>query len=117
MKKTTEKTLHYLQTNGFRCCIVERWVPMAGDWKRGRRIDAFGFGDILAMRAGDVPGVGSVVLVQSCAGSGHAAHKAKILALPDFKLWKRSGGDVLLISWSKKKVVSSKFWTPRVELL
>jgi hypothetical protein len=111
MRKTTEKTLHYLQTNGFTCCVVERWVPLAGDWKRGRRIDAFHFGDVLAIRPARPKRRKSITLVQTCAKSGHAAHKNKILAIPEFEVWKASGGDVLLISWAKKDPI------PRIEIL
>lgn len=67
-----------------------------------RRIDAFGVGDILAMRPpiNELPG--SIALIQCCPGASHAEHKDKILAIPEFEIWKAAGGRVFLQSWDKR---------------
>lgn len=48
--KPTPRSLEHLRKNGWTCHIVEKWIPPRGEMPYGRRIDCFGFGDILAMR-------------------------------------------------------------------
>ena len=145
-----QKSLKSLRENGWSCHIVEKFIPARGDMKFPRRVDAFNFGDILAMRPrvygeacpkckgegiehsfrGDIVcdrcyGVGkieiadkAIALVQCCPGASHAAHKEKILAIPEFKIWKDSGGRVFLQSWALKGARGQrKRWTLREEVL
>lgn len=84
----------------------------------GRRIDAYNFGDLLACRPplGDSPAM--IALIQTCPGASHAEHKAKILDIPEFRIWKECGGIVMLVSWSKKGPRGErKQWTMREEAL
>jgi hypothetical protein len=72
--------------------------------KFGRRIDAFGFGDILACRNTRVVGLlgpGQIALVQTSALSERRRHKDKTNGLVEFHTWKAAGGIVLLHSWRK----------------
>lgn len=100
--RATQRTLDALRTNGWSTHVVEKWITIPNIPGGGKRIDAFNFGDILAMRApvGDLPG--SIALVQVCPGASHAQHKAKILAIPEFQIWKQAGGRVFLVSWAKR---------------
>jgi hypothetical protein len=104
----------------------------------GRRIDTWGFGDLLACHPGDKDTEATVALVQTCAGSGgdHAARRAKILGLgiadeADPKkrnelirvrdqaiFWKQCGGVILLISWAKRgERGKPKRWKANIETL
>jgi hypothetical protein len=86
-----------------------------------RRIDAFGFGDILACRNPADAVFGDIALVQTTVMSSMAAHKAKILALPEFQKWKDADGIVILHGWSRRckdgKRGARKIWTLREEVL
>ena len=131
--KPVQRSLQSLRENGWEACVVEKWIPPRGSMKFGVRVDAFGFGDILAcrpetraqcpacrgaMRIGRnkcpnclgrglvVIGNAAIALVQCCSTDA-AAHKAKILAIPEFYIWKRAGGLVFLQAW--------KFGGPRGE--
>jgi len=130
--KPTQRSLAYLRKNGWTVCIVEKWIPPRGKMPFGVRIDAFGFGDLLACKPGvnfDAPAkimkVGSIALIQTTgapsSGGWFAQHKAKILAIPEFQKWKDAGGIVLLHGWRKgpKDGVrgARKVWTLREEVL
>jgi len=45
-----QRSLEHLRETGWLATSVEKWIPVAGNWKKGKRVDAFGFGDILACR-------------------------------------------------------------------
>lgn len=62
-----------------------------------RRVDCFGFGDILAIRSGEI------VLVQTTSGSNLSARKAKIESLSTYKQWYDANGIVVLHGWRKLK--------------
>jgi hypothetical protein len=133
MSKTspTQRSLKSLRENGWHAHIVERFLPARGEMKFPRRIDAFGFGDILAMREDiffedKIDGVRflvgphAIALVQCTSDSGGnmAAHRAKILAIPEFEIWKKAGGRVFLQGWAKKGPRGAKkHWTMREEEL
>jgi hypothetical protein len=91
---------------GYDAHVVEKWQPQSR-----RRIDLFGFADVVAMREGS-----GIVAVQACTGSSHADRKAKILAEPKALTWLKSGGRIELVSWRKAaKPVNRKWWTCRRE--
>jgi hypothetical protein len=130
MAKTlaTQRSLKSLSDNGWMCHIVEKFLPARGNMKFPRRIDAYGFGDILACKplgefgqaanaqTTDVARLAMIALVQCCPGTSHAEHKAKILNEPKFLRWKAAGGLVKLHSWSKKGPRGkAKRWTLREE--
>ena len=97
------------------CAITEKWNAHAGPF--GVRVDLFGFVDLLSLD----PERGFVG-VQCCAGSGHAAHRKKILEQCHNEAleWLRCSGKIEIWSWSKRKLKRSGLamrWTPRIEEL
>ena len=114
--KPVQRSLEYLRKNGWEVCVVEKWVPPRGNMKFGVRIDAFGFADLLACRPpiGGLPA--SIALIQCCSTDA-AAHKQKILAIPAFYLWKKSGGRVFLQAWKFQGPRGDKHWQMREEEL
>lgn len=116
--KPTQRSLKYLRDRGWTVCIVEKWIPPRGNMKFGVRIDAFGFGDLLACRA--LPD-SEIALVQTTDHTSFSKHKIKVLAIPEFQKWKDAGGLVLLHGWRKgpKDGVrgARKVWTLREEVL
>lgn len=128
--KPTQRSLEHLRKLGWTVCIVEKFLPARGSMKFPRRIDAFGFGDLLACRSvqgEDTDGIypvheGQIALVQTTgspsSGGWFAQHRAKILALPEFQKWKEAGGIVLLHGWGKKGPRGKrKTWQLREEQL
>lgn len=150
----TQRTLKALRDNGWSAHVVEKWIKIPNIPGGGKRIDAFGFGDILAMRpnvyedaqcpecrgsgklntsddrysgltCGICAGKGHkllhskfIALVQCCPGNSHQEHKEKILAIPEFEIWKKAGGRVFLVSWAQRGPRGErKRWTMREEEL
>lgn len=129
--KPVQRSLAHLKANGWQVAIVERYIKAPG-MKFGRRIDVWGFGDLLACRP-EIVRTGAVTrnhrtkviyksaiaLVQCCRDADLAEHRAKILGQPmehwtederaeskevfeKFKEWKLSGGRVFLQGWGFK---------------
>jgi hypothetical protein len=115
MTSHTSRTLAALRDRGYETAIVERWIARAQ-----RRIDAFGFADILAIKAGE-----PILAVQSTgnASPGHNPTQERIRKLTgtaegvDDKevaesnrrarlalLWLLAGGRIELYVWRKLKV-------------
>jgi hypothetical protein len=115
----TQYSLKELRGRGWSACVVEKWLPPRGDMKFGRRIDAFGFGDILACRLNIDEAIGGeIALVQTTTLAHMEEHKAKILAIPEFHKWKEAGGIVLLHGWRKMGPRGGrKTWQVAEELL
>ena len=90
----TQRTLKALREDGWHPVIVETF----NHWSK-RRHDMFGFADILAMRAGDVP-----VLIQTTTGGNLAARRTKIMENELAPLALRSGFRIILHGWAKYKV-------------
>lgn len=99
MPSPMQRSLKKLREEGWVCHIVEKWNQFSK-----RRVDAFGFGDVLAMRPGEI------ALVQTTSGSHVADHLAKIRALPTFKQWHDAGGITIVHGWRKSKRTG---WTCR----
>lgn len=127
MSSPTVRTLKLLRDQGWTCHVVEKYIKF-GNMAFGRRIDAFGFGDILACHESHVAvGFGieksrypQIALVQTCSSSGgdFAERRAKILASKEAGIWMRSGGIILLIGWAKRGPRGKrKLWTPKIETL
>ena len=109
----TQRTLRELRGMGRMSGIVERFNAHAGPF--GIRQDLFGFIDVISCD----PERG-IIGVQCCAGSGHAAHRRKILeeCHQEALDWLRCRGRIEIWSWSKKKVKrggKAMRWFPRVE--
>jgi hypothetical protein len=61
------------------------------------RVDLFGIGDILAVRAGEPP-----LLVQATSGTNHSARVTKALAQPALPVWLLTGALFQVWSWAKR---------------
>lgn len=108
-KNYTQMTLNFLRKQG--CCVekVEKFNAFAGPF--GRREDAFGFIDIIALD----PIIG-IIGIQSTGPSGHSQHRKTILSNEYAKLWLECGGHIKLWSWRKLKVGNKAMrWKPRIE--
>ena len=123
MASHTQRTLQALRKRGLQAAVVERWVPYSGSDKTKRRsggvrVDAFGFIDILAID----PERGAIIAVQSCAATGHAKRKAKILSecRTAAEQWLRCGGVIEIWSWRKspqKRGSKRMVWKARIETI
>jgi hypothetical protein len=112
-KNYTQMTLQRLRDEGCSVDKVEKYNAFAGPF--GRREDAFGFIDILALR----PGVG-IVAIQSTGPNGHAEHRRSILANEFATQWLECGGRIELWSWRKlalKRGSKALRWQPRIEAI
>jgi hypothetical protein len=112
MGSPTSRTLELLWREGFVACVVEKWIPQAR-----RRIDAFGFGDILACQSGRRAShyVG-IWLIQCTSGDNHASRVKKIVETPAAEEWRAAGGRIAVVSWSKRGGRGErKLWQPRWE--
>jgi len=119
--KPMQKSLKHLKDGGWTVAIVEKWKKFPG-MKFGVRQDVWGFGDILACYSG----VGNefnpkIALVQTTDWTSVSKHRAKILAIPEFRLWRAAGGLVLLHGWKKRPKDgvrgARKVWTLKEEIL
>lgn len=90
--KPMQRTLEKLRAEGWVCHIVEKFNRFSM-----RRVDAFGFGDILAMRPGEI------ALVQTTDGTSFSKHRKKITDLLTYRQWYEAGGTVILHGWYKRK--------------
>src|SRR5258708_1401764 len=109
--KPTQRSLKHLRDNGWTVCIVEKFIKHP-NMPFGKRIDAFGIGDLLACRPGmrevEMPsgkvyeGRKDCIALVQCCSTDFAKHKEKILGIPELQTWKESGGVVLLHSWTKR---------------
>jgi len=102
--KPVQRSLAHLRKNGWTVCIVEKYIKHP-NMAFGKRIDAFGIGDLLACRGAVFEGVEickpMIALVQCCS-TDFAKHKEKILGIPEFAVWKAAGGEVILHGWAKR---------------
>lgn len=119
MSSPCQRSLAHLRKNGWTACVVERFIA-----PRKIRVDAFGFGDILAMRwFRDIGGVAKelnseIMLVQTTTGSHFAERRKKINSLQSSADWVMSGGKILLHGWSKQGPRGKrKTWTLKEEWL
>jgi hypothetical protein len=95
--KPMQWTLKKLRAEGWECHIVEKFNRFSM-----RRVDAFGFGDVLAMRPGEI------ALVQTTSASNMAAHEAKIKSLATYNQWYEAGGTIILHGWKNSKTCREK---------
>jgi hypothetical protein len=88
----TARSIEYLRERGFIVHRVEHWNQFAR-----RRIDAFGFGDLLIAK----PNWGCA-LVQVTTNAHLAEHEKKMLDTPNLLVWLQADQRVLLHGWAKK---------------
>lgn len=109
MTSPTQRSLKHLREGGWSVQVVERWNPYAHV-----RVDLFGFGDIVAVKAD-----GKITMVQTTSGShvSHRIEKAKAIAGP-LIAWLLAGGRLVVHGWAKRGARGEvKRWTLReVEL-
>lgn len=108
----TSRTLQWCRDQGWDAGVVERWIPQAR-----RRIDLFGFIDIIAIRSG-VPGV---VGIQATSGSNVASRVRKIQALAVHKRWLECGNEIWVVGWREVQwrrkdgtKAKRRRWEPRI---
>ena len=91
-KSPTAKSLAHLRCSGYFATVVEQWVPGANI-----RRDAFGFADILAVRA-DRSGV---LFVQTTSRSNMSARRKKILSIMEASACVFAGNQIEVHGWEK----------------
>ena len=109
----TQRTLQELRKRGILAGVVERWIAQAPP--AGKRVDFLGFIDVIAV------GQRGIVGIQCCAGSGHAAHRTKIVedCRVNAAAWLQ-WAEIELWSWRKLKLKrggKAVRWTPRIETI
>lgn len=94
MTNPTARSKRRLEAEGYTVALTERWIPQAR-----RRVDLFGFGDLLAIRPA------ACIAVQSTSGSNLAARVAKILAEPNALRWLQAApgfAQIVIHGWAKR---------------
>lgn len=109
----TARTLQALRKEGIKCDVVERFNTFVGEF--GIRKDLFNIIDVIAAS----PEVG-IIGIQCGSGSGHSAHKKKIVEenKENTENWLRSGGKLQIWSWRKVKLKrggKAVRWKPIIE--
>lgn len=112
--KYTQRTLAEIKKLGYEVGIVERFIAQAGRF--GKKIDLFGFGDLIYLDTK----AKQIVIVQSTGQHGHAAHRHTILhkCRRAAKRWLKCQGRIELWSWRLllvKRGGKLRRWTPRIE--
>ena len=92
MPSPTQRSLALLKARGYTVAIVEHWNPFAHI-----RQDLFGFGDLLAIRKGEV------LLVQVTTGGNVSKRVDKITAHDNYPRVVESGIAVSVHGWRKLK--------------
>lgn len=109
MSVATVRTLMECRKRGWRACVIEKWIPQTK-----RRLDAFGFGDVLVLD--DMPGA---LLIQATTDTGGnvSARVGKIRGecAAAASAWLAAGNRVSVWGWGKRgKAGARKLWTLRV---
>jgi len=96
----TQRTLRLCRKHGFAVQVVERFCAFSR-----RRIDLFGFIDVIAADGANILGI------QVTSGANMAARLAKIKAEPRAMQWLESGGRIFVHGWRKR--AKTKKWECR----
>ena len=96
----TSRTLAKLRKQGYRAQVVEKWVPQAR-----RRIDLFGFIDVLAMKVPDEQGI---LGIQATTMENRTKRVKKIKEAPAAWEWLMAGNRLEVWCWRKLKVRRGK---------
>lgn len=106
MESPTSRTKRWLEADGYRVAIVEKWNSFVK-----RRQDMFGVFDLLAFK----PGWPGVVAVQACSSGDVSKRVAKIVASDLAREWRDSTRNIIVVGWAKRgKAGKKKLWTPRL---
>lgn len=86
----TQRSLLALRQSGHRACVVEKWIAQIK-----QRVDAFNFGDILAVHPERI----GAVLVQSTSGDNVSKRIDKIKENAAAKIWLLAKNRILVHGW------------------
>lgn len=101
----TERSLKHLRAEGWAVHKTEAWNP----WAR-RRVDAFGWGDLLACHP-----VHGIALVQTTTTANLSARLKKAKGLGALVSWSVAGGKLIAHGWAKRGPRGErKRWTLKV---
>lgn len=115
--KPVQRSLAHMDKNGWTTAIVEKYIKHPG-MEFGRRVDVWGFGDLLACRPPMNGRPGVTALVQCCRAADMAEHRDKVYAIKEFYDWRDAGNRVFLQGWSMKGARGeTKRWTLSEEVL
>ena len=106
MKKTSTRTKEYLNKNGIKSGLVERYNAHTM-----QKNDLFGIIDIIALYPDGICGI------QAC-GTDYAEHDRKILDSLEAYEWIQRGGILELFGWRKLKVKRGGVavrWIPKIK--
>lgn len=102
----TQRTLAECRRRGWLAQVVERWIPQAR-----KRVDLFGCIDLVAIDTDN-----RLWGIQACAGSSHAARRAKALEEQRLERWLSTGARFAVWSWALRGARGRrKVWTLREE--
>jgi hypothetical protein len=99
MSSPTSRSLEHLRKQGYLAQVVEKWIPQVK-----RRVDLFGFVDILAIRDDEVLGV------QSTSGDNVASRVTKIAEHANVAAVRKAGIRIVVHGWRKN---AAGRWTLR----
>jgi len=88
----TARTLAWLRSQGYAVAVVEHWNAFAR-----RRIDAFGYLDLIAVHRAHR----GVLGVQATSGANVAHRVAKIASIPEARTWLAAGNRIWVVGWRK----------------
>lgn len=88
----TQRTLKHLRENGYLVQVVERWNAFAR-----RRVDLFGFIDLIAIRESET------LAVQATSASNVSARVKKIADHEHVGAVRRAGWRIVVMGWAKGK--------------
>ena len=108
----TRRTLQWLRDDGWIPAVVERWCSFSR-----RRIDLFGFIDIVAIK----PGTDGVLGIQATSGPNMSSRVRKIRRSGIADLWMECDNGLWVVGWRKVAWVTKSGekakrpkWEPRV---
>lgn len=104
----TQRSLASLRSAGWTVCIVEKWIAQIR-----QRKDAFGFGDLLAVKVGE-PGA---TLVQTTSGANMSARIAKIRTNAAAAIWLAAGNRIVVHGWRKVVRNKRKVWEVKEHIM
>ncbi len=90
--RPVSRSLRNLESRGYECAIAEKYVSQAK-----RRIDLFGFIDIVAIQPGEI------LAVQTTGSGNLSKRRTKILGSSNAHLWLEAGGKIELHEAAKRQ--------------
>jgi hypothetical protein len=96
----TKRSLDKMRSESWAVCVIEKWVPNSPQGFKGPLItrDAWGFGDLLAVRSNTQ----GATLVQTTSGPNAATRLEKMKSIPEAQTWLLAGNRIVIHSWLKR---------------